>query len=329
MAIAELNLGEKAEASDTIKKVSYIISTTDSGMPLILISREFEDYLRSIKGALGKQLKEFLIPLDNFEARLPGLRRTIRHQASIVPFAPPKMIIQSFGKTRVRINNRYLSTKEWQTQSARDLFFLFLSHPEGLTKEQVGLYFWPDASPDDLRLRFKNALYRVRHAVGKQTINLQDEYYHFNWSMDYEYDAESFKTEYDLALQAKEPQEKIKLLRSAVERYKGPYLTEIDQSWIVAEREKYIQMNIDALMRLTRLYIEKRNFKTALKYCNQALTEDPCFEEAHRTAMRIHAAMGNRVGVVRQYERCIASMMEEIGAPPSRQTEELFRSLVG
>jgi two-component SAPR family response regulator len=239
------------------------------------------------------------------------------------------MIIQSFGKTRVRINNRYLSTKEWQTQSARDLFFLFLSHPEGLTKEQVGLYFWPDASPDDLRLRFKNALYRVRHAVGKQTINLQDEYYHFNWSMDYEYDAESFKTEYDLALQAKEPQEKIKLLRSAVERYKGPYLTEIDQSWIVAEREKYIQMNIDALMRLTRLYIEKRNFKTALKYCNQALTEDPCFEEAHRLAMRIHAAMGNRVGVVRQYERCIASMMEEIGAPPSRQTEELFRSLVG
>jgi len=97
----------------------------------------------------------------------------------------------------------------------------------------------------------------------------------------------------------------------------------------VAEREKYIQMNIDALMRLTRLYIEKRNFKTALKYCNQALTEDPCFEEAHRLAMRIHAAMGNRVGVVRQYERCIASMMEEIGAPPSRQTEELFRSLVG
>lgn len=328
MAIAEIYLGEKLEASDAIKKVSYIISTTDTGMPLILISREYEDYLRSIKGSLGKQLKEFLIPVENFENRLPMLRRTVRSQASIVPFAPPKMIIQSFGKTRVRINNRYISTKEWQTQSARDLFFLFLSHPEGLTKEQVGLYFWPDASPEDLRLRFKNALYRMRHAVGKQTINLQDEYYHFNWSMDYEYDAESFKTEYDLALQSKDPQEKIKLLRSAVERYKGPYLTEIDQSWIVAEREKYAQMSMDSLMRLTRLCIEKRNYKTALKYCNQALTEDPCFEEAHRTAMRIHAAMGNRVAVVRQYERCIAFMMEEIGAPPSHQTEELYKSLV-
>jgi LuxR family maltose regulon positive regulatory protein len=320
---------KKTEASDGFKKVSYMISTTDSGMPLILIGREYEAYLRAIKGALAKQTKEFLIALENFENRLPGLRRTIRHQASIVPFAPPKMIIQSFGKTRARINNRYLSTKDWQTQSARDLFFLFLSHPEGLTKEQVGLYFWPDDSPEDLRLRFKNALYRVRHAVGKQTIVLQDEYYHFNWSMDYEYDAESFKTEYDLALQTNDPMEKIKLLRSAAERYNGAYLTEINQSWIVAEREKYAQMYIDTLMRLTHLFNEKRNYKTALKYCNLALSEDPCFEEAHRMAMRIHAAMGNRVAVVRQYERLSAALIEEIGAPPSRQTEELYRSLVG
>ena len=189
MAITEICLGEKAEASDRFKKVSYMISTTDSSMPLILIVREYEANLRATKGALANQIKEFLIPLENFEARLPGLRRTIRHQASIVPFAPPKMIIQSFGKTRVRINNCYICTKDWQTQSARDLFFLFLSHPEGLTKEQVGLYFWPDDSPEDLHLRFKNALYRLRHAVGKQTIILQDEYYHFNWSMDYEYDA--------------------------------------------------------------------------------------------------------------------------------------------
>lgn len=329
IAFAEIMLGEKIEASETLKKISYIIATSDTAIPLILLCREYEAFLRSVKGNLGRQVKELLTPLDNFEARLPGLRRNVRHQASIVPFAPPKMVIQSFGKTRVRINNRYITSKEWQTQSARDLFFLFLSHPEGLTKEQVGLYFWPDASPEDLKLRFKNALYRVRHAVGKQSVVLQDEYYHFNWSMDYEFDAESFKTEFDLAQKAKDSQDKINHYKSAVECYHGPFLTEIDQSWIVADRENYSQMYIEALMHLTHLFIEKRNYKTALKYCNQVLTDDPCNEDAHRIAMQIYAAMGNRVAIVRQYERCRELLWEEVAAPPTRQTEELYKSLVG
>ncbi|MCJ7694721.1 MAG: tetratricopeptide repeat protein, partial [Anaerolineaceae bacterium] len=327
-AIAEIRLNQKETAGDSLKQVVNIITKTDSGMPLVLISREFEEFLRSVKGSLGKLVQEILFPLDNFEAKLPVLRRNIRHQASIVPFAPPKVIIQSFGKARVRINNRYLSGKDWQTQTSKDLFFLFMAHPEGLTKEQVGLYFWPDASPEELRLRFKNSLYRLRHAVGRQSIILHDDYYQFNWSIDYEYDAESFRTEYDIAQNSKDPNEKIKHYRAAIESYRGPYLPDVDESWIVAERQNYFQMNIEALLKLTKLHMDKKNFKEALRFCHLALSEDSCLEEAHRIAMRIHAAMGNRAAIVRQFERCRLALYEEIDAPPSRQTMELYKTLV-
>jgi len=299
-AIAEILLGKKTDAFDHFKKITNIIATTTSGTPLIIIGKEFEERLRAVKGNLKKQVKEILEPIESFEARLPALRRQIRHQASIVPFAPPKMFIQSFGQAQVRINNRVINNRQWQTQIARDLFFLFIAHPEGLNKEQVGLYFWPDSSPDELKLRFKNTLYRLRHAIGKQSIILQDDYYHFNWSLDYEYDAESFTTEYKLAQKAKTTQEQIKHYKAVVRHYHGPYLPEIKETWIVAEREQYYQIYLDALLRLTQLYMKRKSYKTALKYCFQALSEDTCLEEAHRLAMRIHASMGNRAAIVRQ-----------------------------
>jgi DNA-binding SARP family transcriptional activator len=43
--------------------------------------------------------------------------------------------------------------------------------------------------------------------------------------------------------------------------------------------------------------------------------------------MRIHAAMGNKVELVRQYERCEQTLRKEVGLPPSTQTRELYELL--
>ena len=81
-------------------------------------------------------------------------------------------------------------------------------------------------------------------------------------------------------------------------------------------------------MQLAIMFMEKKSYKTALRYCYQALSEDACLEDAHRLAMRIHAATGNRAAIVRQYERCRAALTEEINAPPSQQTRDLYETLI-
>jgi len=58
------------------------------------------------------------------------------------------------------------------------------------------------------------------------------------------------------------------------------------------------------------------------------LAEDPSMEDAHRLAMRIHAALGNRADVARQFALCQKVLLEEVAAPPSPQTEELYASLM-
>ena len=329
-ALALAGDGDKDQSLQYLEKVLPTLLENNYATPLIILAREFKSILSSIKGKheLKHQFSRILERVETFEEKLPETRRNIRRQALIVPFAPPRMIIQSFGKAQVHMNSRLVSNSDWQTQTSRDMFFLFLAHPEGLTKEQVGLYFWPDATPDELKLRFKNTLYRLRRAVGRQTILLQDDYYQFNWSLDYEYDVETFITSIEQSHKAGEIKDKLQFLKAAIEYYKGEYLSEIEEIWAITDRQRYYQMYLDALMRLATMYMERKAYKTALRYCYQALTEDACLEDAHRLAMRIHAATGNRAAIVRQYERCRVALNKEINAPPSQQTRELYETLI-
>jgi LuxR family transcriptional regulator, maltose regulon positive regulatory protein len=260
---------------------------------------------------------------------VPALRRLIRRQAVVVPFAPPKLTIRSLGKIQVKISDHMVTSSEWQVQTARDLFFLLLAHPEGLTKEEIGEIFWPDSSPSELKLRFKNTIYRLRHAAGKDVILfLGESLYLFNREMDYEYDAESFLKEVALAKKAENREQKLAHYEHALKNYKGPFLPDVDESWVITERERLAQMYIDGLLEVARLYLELRDHNSALAYCQKALQEDSCQEDAHRMAMRVYASIGNRALIMRQYEQCRMALLEEINAPPSYQTQSLYKSLI-
>jgi LuxR family transcriptional regulator, maltose regulon positive regulatory protein len=164
--------------------------------------------------------------------------------------------------------------------------------------------------------------------VGKQSIVLQDDYYRFNRGLDYEYDVEDFQHAIKQALRAGSTKEKLNHYRSAVRLYKGTYLPDIEETWNIADRERLFQVYIEALLKVAELSFEGGQQQAALDFIHRALVADPCLEAAHRLAMRVHAAMGNRAAVARQYERCRQALLAEINALPSSQTQQLHDSLM-
>ncbi len=330
LVIAHAFAGDSTRAREHFIRLQSLVSGPESRHPLVTAGREMRLLIQALstRGELGPALDEFLEEISQFEERIPYIRRNLRRRAMAVPFAPPHMVIRALGKMQVRVNDHLVTSGEWQTQSCRDLFFLILAHPEGLTKEAIGAIFWPDASPAEMKLRFKNNVYRVRHAVGKDAIFLQDDYYYFNRNTDFEFDVESFQREITQAEEAEQNDIRLDHYLAALKQYKGPYLPEIDETWVLAERQRLNQLYLDTILKVAELYLTIRQFDQALSYCQRALKEDPCLEAAHRIAMRIHAEMGSRAALVRQYDECRKALLEEYDTDPSAQTQELFDLLM-
>jgi DNA-binding SARP family transcriptional activator len=299
---------------------------------LVAASKEALALLEAVQddATVGRQAAQLLQRITKFKQDIPGLRRRLRRHISTVPFAPPRLTIQALGQARVVLDKQAVASPEWQTQRrVRELFFYLLAHPEGLTREAIGLVLWPDSSPAQLKLQFKNTIYRLRRALTKDIVLFEadEDRYAFNRQLDYDYDVEMFQREMDRARTETVPKRQAAAYQAAIELYQGFYLPDIDGTWVWPVRERLSQIYTEALLELAELYLAAGQYNLALKYCQQGLAEDPCLEEAHRQAMRAHAALGNRAAVIRQFEQCRQSLLAEVGAPVSPQTRELYEAL--
>jgi len=263
-----------------------------------------------------------------FEKALPNLHKLVSRYSSADEIDRPKLIIRGLGRMQVLLGEKTITNADWQTKAVRDLFFYMLSHPEGSTKEEIGEVFWPEANRETVKLRFKNTIYRLRRAVGNDTISFENEIYKFNQSIDYDYDVEMFKKELALAGKTSHEEEKAAHLQAAIAHYHGELLPKLDQDWVTIEREKLRQTFIDAVITLMDLNMETGHYEQAIELSDLALKQDPCDEEIHRTAMLVYSALNDRRSLVRQYDRCKSALQKELNLEPSPQTVKLYQSLI-
>jgi LuxR family maltose regulon positive regulatory protein len=331
LAVGYGTTGNEKAALTHLKRAFHRASVLESQHTLVIAGREAMTLLETMQShpTIGHQASQLLGQIIQFEHDIPALRRRLRRQATSVPFAPPRLTAQGLGNMQVRVDGRPMTEPEWQSRKlVRDLFFLLLAHPDGLTKGEIGVLLWPDASLAQVDLRFKNAIYRLRRALGREVVLFDESLYRFNWALDYEYDVEVFLEKLTLARTATDPNERAMSYEAAIHLYKGSYLPEVEGTWAWPERERLWRAYVQAILELAEFHLAMREFEVTLKYCRRVLAQDPCLEEAHRLAMRVYATMGNRAATALQFDRCRQALLEEIDAPPSPQTQALYETLM-
>lgn len=297
---------------------------------LLQVGLEFKEaFEKASQHLLGfTPVQHVLQQVNDFEGKAPEIRRAIKRQNNVIQFLTYQVSVRAFGRMQVRVGDHLVSTSDWKSQTSRDLFFYLLAHPGGVTKEEVGAAFWPDSTPDELRLRFKNSVYRLRRAIGNDAVTYTDETYEFNRAIDYEYDVERFLREINLAQASDDMDAQIKQLKAAINLYQGPFLPKGEQSWILSQREQYQQIFIDSAVKLANLLMQQGHHHSAIQYSKRVLDQDSCNEAAHRLIMLTYASMEDRSAVKRQFELCRQTLLTELGVEPNETTRNLYETLM-
>jgi LuxR family maltose regulon positive regulatory protein len=324
-------LEDHQKAYDAMERALGITDQLDSIQPLVVVGRNAKENLKLYVDdpVIGPPAAKLLSQIENFEYQIASLRRKLRPHTSTVLLTPPKLSIFALGRAQVMLDGKPVTTPSWANQKrAREFFFFLVTRKsKALTKEEIGVNLWPDSSSELLRMQFRNTLYFLRYALGQEVIVSTERRYAFNLDMDYSYDVHEFEHVIEQAAKATHPDQKIDLLQQAMQLYQGEFFPEGEAAWVMLERQRLAQIHEHSMLELARLLLERGEPKIALMHCQKILAEDHCLESAHRLAMQAYAALGNRSGVVNQYEQCKQFLLDELGLEPSLETIQLQKIL--
>ena len=242
-----------------------------------------------------------------------------------------RLRVAALGPLQVWIDDRPVDAAVWGSARPRELLVYLLMHPEGRTKEQVGLAFWPELSTTQVRNNFHVTLHRLRRALGgADAVRLVRERYTVGPEFVEEFDADVFEHEVAaarLALQRQQPGAAAQL-EEALARYRGDFLDgEPVGDWHLEHRDRLQRTYVHGLMALGEEWVREAQLTRAVDAFGRVLAHDELHEEALRAMMRAHVAMSERAPALRAYRRFADRMRQELGSEPDAATVRLFEQL--
>ena len=243
----------------------------------------------------------------------PSMAHTAEHAVvrETLPKASARLRVTALGPLQVFVDGK-------PVEAPRELLAYLLLHPDGRTKEQVGLAFWPEASTSQLRNSFHVSLHRLRKALGgADWVVLERERYRINPELIEQFDVWAFEQ----AIKAGRLEEGTAL-------YRGDLLDgEPVGDWSLEHRDRLQRLYVDSLMKLGARFVKEGKHAQAADAYRRVLERDEMHEEALQGLMKCHAELGERPQALRVYRQFADKLKTEFQSKPRIETSRLFEHL--
>jgi len=119
--------------------------------------------------------------------------------------------------------------------------------------------------------------------------------------------------------------EHVRQLEAAVRLYKGDLLETCYKHWCVHEQQRLNHLYLVMLDKLMSACEVQHQYEQGISYGQRILSCDEAREQTHRKLMRLYYLAGERTAALRQYERCIAQLKEQLDVLPAEPTTVLYQ----
>ena len=213
--------------------------------------------------------------------------------------------VRSLGGFKVNVGSRPIEDGAWRLRKAASLVkVLCLAPGHRMHREQAMDLLWPDSDRRAASNNLRQALHAARGAIdptmGHHYLASQDEQLVLCPGGEVLVDAEAFEEAAATARRGRDPA----AYRAALELYAGDLLPDDRyEEWAEGRREELRRLHLELLVELAMLYEEREEYEPAIEALRQVISEEPSFEEAHKTLMRHYAITDRREQALSQYGR--------------------------
>jgi len=250
--------------------------------------------------------------------RAPDLRtmvygRTLR-DAGVGPEAAGLTLM---GEFELVISGRQLRIPH---SAERVLTYLALAE-RPVARTRLAGVLWEDGSEQSAAKSLRTALWRIRHAGANLVLSRDDR---LRLYPDIAVDVADLTRVAKRLIHQPDPEAiaRLPLLVECVE-----LLPDWDDEWVVADRERYRLLRLEALERAASALLERGHPGDALITALAGVQAEPLREIARRLVMQVQIAQGNVAEAVHTYREYRSLLRQELGLEPSPLMDQLIQPL--
>lgn len=244
--------------------------------------------------------------------------------------------IRLFGKLSVECDQHALTGLE--LSKVQELFcYLLVNRDRSHAREALAGLLWGDSPTAKSKKYLRQALWQLQSAlnganepVGQGLLVVGDEWVDMNSDSNLWIDVAAFQqawNEFGSLPDRDLTDSAVEVLKEAAELYHGDLLEGWYHDWCIYERERLQSLYLEMLGKLMGYSEVHEDYQTGLAYGSRILHYDRAHERTHRRLMRMYYMAGDRTAALRQYQRCMAALDEELGVAPARSTKELYEQI--
>jgi DNA-binding SARP family transcriptional activator len=237
------------------------------------------------------------------------------------------MSVRTFGGFEVLLGEQKAEARGWGFAKTRELFVLLLLHPEGKTREQVGLSLWPDASAGQVRNNFHVAMHHLRRALGDgEWVRFDGDRYRLTLPGSATFDARSFETRItELLRVARRDLVPADAWREVLAMHRGAFLDGATAGdWHLEWRDRFSRLYARGLEQCGGSLLREGRLEEAEETFERLVREEPLDEAGYRGLVTVRARAGDVAAAERDFRRYEDVLRAEgMGAPAAS-----MRSLV-
>jgi predicted ATPase/DNA-binding SARP family transcriptional activator len=236
--------------------------------------------------------------------------------------------VLALGPLHVSVAGRAVDGDAFGSSRPRELLLLLLCHPDGLTREQVGLAFWPESSTAQVKNSFHVVLHRLRRGLGREAwVVREGNRYRLDRALRIDFDVHRFETAVTAALHDTSDDGTARLA-TALADYRGDFLEgAIVGDWHLDIRDRLLRLCCDGFLALGDRYLAAGRLDDAATAFRAVLARDRLREEAYRGLMICQARSGQRVQALQLYDTLTLLLRDELGVSPDTATTALHHRL--